>query len=820
MANAIYGLFGACRLQTGPASMDLSGKGSKPQWGLLAQGISTERISAATDQACGKQAMVTGARRLSHARRNAMPPKPVFRNRESRPHFRLTRRGLLIGTGATLGLAVGYAFWPRSYPGSMPAPDGETAFGPWLRIAPDGRVTVAVPQAEMGQGVMSAFAQIVADELGANWQLMGVEPAIWHPTYANAEAVSMVADGLPGAARIFARKMPEQTAKRRNLQLTVGSTSIRNFEPALRRAAAQARQLLMEAAARQWGVAVARLDTRDSTIVYKANRMDFAEAIKLVDARQAAPAPVLRPVEQRTLAGKSLPRIDLPPKVDGRARLAGDVRIPGLIYAAIHHGPPGSRLEAFDAPDGLRPISGPDWIATTGRTNWEARRNLKRIKAEFALPDGDPLSNDSIHQMLTNALATDTSSAILKRGSPDNLPTDPDDRIEAEYALPLVAHALPEPLTATARLSAGRAEIWAPSQASGFAHQKIAAALDLPADAITIYPTLAGGGFGRLIEADHMMKAALIAQATGQPVQLTCSRAEDFRSGHFRAPALAQVRAGMGGTRIAAMDIRIATPVLLADMLGRHMPDIAPDAHSPNRFDMRGLLSIPYAIDNLRIGHAPCPLPLSLGYWRGGPDNVTAFILESLMDELAGLSGADPLEFRLQHLDANSRHARVLRAAARASKWGTPLASGQGRGMAVHESCGSVVAMVVTAGITSGRVQIHDVLIAIDCGPVLAPDSVRAQLEGAAIMGLSAALYEEIGISDGQITTQDFGQYRIARMADMPVRLRTLLLNSEAPTGGVSEAGLPPAAPALANALARATGQRARQLPLGPFYGG
>ena len=744
---------------------------------------------------------------------------------ESRPHFRLTRRGLLIGTGATLGLAVGYALWPRSYPGGMAAHAGETGFGPWLRIAPDGRTTIAVPQAEMGQGVMSAFAQIVADELGASWQLMAVEPATWHPVYANAAVLREFADGLPRLPQAFARHLPARTAEQLNFHLTAASTSLRNYHDALRLAAAEARQLLIAAAARKWGVAAARIDTANGAIFYKANRMRFGDAVALVDLSASPAKPALRAATARPLAGKVLPRIDLPPKVDGRARFGSDVRIPGLVYAAIRHGPIGSRLTALDSPEGIVAVNGADWggnwFASIGHTNWEARQNLSRIKAQFST--GNRPDQAALQKILIDAARSSTGSVLVSRGSVDAI-ADPQNRVEAEYQLPFLAHASLEPLTATARLTGARAEIWGPTQSLSFAHQQVAQALQMPTEAVTIYPTLIGGGFGRAIEPDAMVEAALIARAVDRPVQLSWSRAEDFHNGRFRPPAIARARGNLAAGRIGTIDIRITSPVLLADLLGRQMPDIAPDADAGNAFDIAGLESIPYAIDNLRITHVPVRLPVPLGYWRGGAHNVSAFVLESLIDELAEIANADPLAFRLAHLREQPRAQQVLRAVAQAADWNAPLPKGRARGIALHQSFGSIAAMVVTASVDAGRPQIHDIVSAIDCGPVLAPDSVRAQLEGAAVMGLSAALFEASHFADGEVAPRDFDRYRVARMADMPSHVRTVLVNgadSDATAiGGVSETGLPPAAPALANALARATGKRARSLPLFDLYSG
>ncbi len=741
--------------------------------------------------------------------------------------FRPSRRGFLIGSGAALGLVVGYAVWPRRYPGGWVAGAGETLLGPWVKIGAGGRVTVAVPQAEMGQGVFSAFAQIVADELGADWSMMAVEPAPFHPAYANIGLAREAAAGLPSPLRGLAEYLGAEAIRRFNVHMTAGSNSVRNYEPLLRAAAAEARQRLIAAAAKQWGVSASLPDTLNGAVVYKANRMAFAEAVALVDAAADPPAAKLRAPEARLLVGRALPRIDLPPKVDGSARFGADVRLPDMVYAAIRHGPVGGRLERAAAADtvlagGVVLVEGPNWVATSGITNWEARRALAAVEAEFVV-DGRAAGPWIEEELLEAARAGDGGGKVAGHGDVEGPLAAESGVVVAEYRLPFLAHASLEPMTATARVLDDQVEVWGPTQSLTVAHERVAAALGVDDSLVVVHPTLVGGGFGRNIEADAMVEAVLIARAVGKPVQLTWSREEDLGSDQYRPPVAARLRGAVKDGAIAAFEARVAAPSLGASFLARNFPALAPAADKPSAREIEGLDRIPYRTAAFRAVHVPLLQPAPLGYWRSVGHSFSAFVVESFLDELAEAAAADPLEFRLRLLDGKPRHQKVLRAVAAATGWGdetagAAVAPGFARGLALAEGFGSVVATVVTAGVVDGQVRIAGVTSAIDCGPVVAPDGVRAQVEGANVMGLSAALHEAVTFEDGEARERNFDSYRLARMADLPSTIEVVLVESEAALGGVGEAGVPPAAPALANALARATGKRARTLPLAGFY--
>lgn len=743
------------------------------------------------------------------------PEQPGKGKKSGGARFLPSRRGFLIGTGATLGLVVAYAMWPRRWPGGMTAGEDEKLLGPWIRVGYDGTVTVAVPQAEMGQGVLSGFAQIVADELGADWEMMAVEPAPFHPAYANVGMVTGGMGGLPAVVRGFAKKMGEEAVRRLNIHLTGGSTSIMSYHDTLRAAAAEARARLIAAAAHEWEVNPDELDTRDGQVIYKANRMDFGDAARRVDpAHEPASAP-LRDVAARPLEGKALPRIDLPAKVDGSARFGADVRVPGMVFAAIRHGPVGGALTAAKAPPGVTMVKGPNWVAATGVTNWEARRAVDSIEASFAVSGRK--AGPWVGEELAKAAAGSGGEAVHEEGDvAAGLGANP---IVADYSLPYLAHAAMEPMTATARYAQGQVELWGPTQSITLVHWKVAKALGIESDAIRVYPTLLGGGFGRKAEPDAFAEAALIARAIGKPVQLLWTREEDLSAGSFRPPVAARMKArldGKGG--IAALEARVAAPGPMNSFASRYIPMLASDPEKPAASSIEGVAEIPYALGAFRAVHIPLAQPVPLGFWRSVGHSFSGFLVESFIDELAAAAGADPLAFRLGLLKDKPRHAAVLRAAANAGAWSEPAFKGMAKGIALHESFGSIAAMVVEAGVEDGRIRIGTVATALDCGRAIAPDSVRAQLEGGAIMGLSAAIGEAQTFTDGIADNSNYHAYTVLRLDGAPSRIVTVLVNSGAPIGGVGEPGVPPAAPALANALFRATGKRARALPLGPAF--
>ncbi len=739
------------------------------------------------------------------------PPPP----RRLRP----TRRGFLIGTGAAVGLAVGYAVWPKSVPLNWAAASDETLLNGFVKIGTDGRVVVAIPQAEMGQGIGSALAQIVADELGADWNTVSLEPAPLHPIYANRGMALDMTAGLPPSLQGFARWGLGGVIEHFDVQMTGGSTSVRGFAAPMRLAGAAARMMLCRAGARDWGVAADECDTDAGFVVYKAKRVRFAEIVGKVSADDAPKSPVLRVAH--SLIGRSLPRIDIPAKTDGSARFGIDVRLPGLVYAAVRAGPAGgpALVRADDAvarklPGVIEVVHGPTWVAAVATTWWAANKAVDAVDATFATQDRPAdawLATAAAHALAGNAKAVRDDGDAAGALAHGNM-------IAADYSVPFLAHAALEPMTATARFdSAGkggdRLDVWAPTQSLTLATTAAAKAAGLDENAVTVHPTLIGGSFGRKAESDAIAQAVVIARAVKRPVQLIWSRAEDLAHDRFRPAAAARLRGSVANGRIAAWDCRIAVPDVTASFAARNLPALA-GAPKASAEGVDGATQLPYDLAHVRVEHALVDVrPVPLGFWRSVGHSFSAFFVESFIDELAHAANADPGGFRLAMLHDKPRHAAVLRAVLAASG---PLGSdgaGRGRGVALHESFGSIVAQVAEVECAKDAPpRVRHVWAAIDCGPVVTPDGLRAQVEGAVLYGLGAALKGRISFAGGRVEQANFDTYPVLMLNEAPA-IDVISVPSDAPLGGVGEPGTPPIAPAVANAIFAATGVRHRSLP-------
>ncbi|MDB5687572.1 MAG: aldehyde oxidase [Rhizorhabdus sp.] len=734
-----------------------------------------------------------------------------------KPAKGLTRRNLLIGGGAGAGLLVGWAIWPRNYQPNLTAAPGESIFNAFLRIGTDGRVIVAVPQAEMGQGVYTSLPQILADELGADWRTVAVEPAPINPLYANHVFVEEMLDKtLPAFLHGIDHWAARQISMRLNLTMTGGSSSIRAFEERMREAGAAARALLCMAAAARWKVDWAACDTAAGFVTRGEDRLRFGELAEAA-SRLQPPSPLpLRAASERTLVGTSVPRLDLPSKVDGSAQFGADVRLPDMVYASISHGPYGdarpvkSVLGDADAVPGVMGVvTNPHWIAVVGTNWWAADRGLKALATEFEtrLPRPDTLS---IRKALRGALGRGDAKQIVDKGDVAAALSGAG-VIDATYSVPMLPHAPMETLTATARFTGDRLEIWVPTQSAPFARAAVAAAIGIDEHRITLYPTLVGGGFGRKVEVDAAVEAALIARQMRRPVQLVWSRSEDIQHSRFRPPVLARLRGKIGaGAAIAGWHATIAAPATTAEMLAR-LQGKPKEEFGPESAAVEGA-EPPYAIGALGIDHAVAAIGVDTGAWRSVGNSYTAFFTESFMDELALHAGLDPLSFRIQALGPQPRLARCLSMATSIGGWegGEP---GVGQGIAVHSCFGSHVAMMAEVSVAGDQLKVHSITAVVDCGRAIHPDILRQQIEGGIIWGLGNALGEPIRMKAGTVTAQSFDGLGLPTLTDTP-DIRIEIVQSNAAPGGAGEIAVPPVAPAIANAIFAATGKRLRNLPL------
>ena len=731
----------------------------------------------------------------------------------------VSRRKLLIGGGAGVGLLLGWGIWPRSYRPNVTAAPGESLFNAFLKIGIDGHVTVIVPQAEMGQGVWTTLPQILADELGADWRTVAVEPAPISPLYANDFLIAESArEALPSMLQGVGAWAARQVAIRSALMITGGSSSVRGFERRLREAGAAARVLLCMAAGNRLDSDWQACDTEQGFVVRGNDRLRFGELA--ADAATLTPPDdlPLRPIGTGRISGQHMPRLDLPSKVDGSARFTADVRLPDMVYASAIMGPAGDcRLDRIDeaAAKKVHGVIGvvrdPRWVAVVAETWWAADRGVNASKPRFrthgALPD-----SASVQHALTTALDGDGGSTMASRGDLGQA-FGGQGVLGADYSVSFAQHAPMEPLTATARLTGDRLEIWVPTQAPGLARAAAARAIGIAEDQVTIYPMLVGGGFGRKIEVDAVQQAAIVAQRIKRPVQLMWSRAEETMQDRPRPPAIGRMQARLGqGGRVLGWRARIATPSTMSEMMRRIAPGAMGPSHGAEASAVEGAIP-PYEVGALQIEHVPVEIGIGTGMWRSVANSYTAFFTECFVDELAHRAGIEPLSFRMQMMGGNTRLARCLTTVTAIGGWNGGE-QGSGQGLAAHSCFGSHVAMIAEVHVSEAQQIVVDTITAVvDCGRMINPDIVRQQIEGGIVWGLAATLGGTTGFTRGRADGRNFDALGLPILANTPEIIIELIRNHEHP-GGVGEIAVPPVAPAIANALYATTGQRVRHLPL------
>jgi isoquinoline 1-oxidoreductase beta subunit len=697
--------------------------------------------------------------------------------------LKIDRRTLLIGGGAGVGLIVAFSLWPRHLNSDLVAGKAEQTFGNFIKIARDGRVTVAVPQVETGQGIWTGLAQIVADELGAAWETIAVEPAPLTKDYANPLAKE---EGWP-----------------EDIRITAGSTSVRAFEQPLREAAATARAMLVGAAADRWNVDPTSCDTADGFVINGVRTFTLGElAEEAADRTPPRQAPARQTAKAR-LIGQPLQRIDGPAKAEGRWRFAGDVRLPEMLFASVRMAPPGGRLTSFSrdtisrAP-GVRHVSSNDrWIAVVADSWWAAERALRAANPHFSGERTPADTRALFDETLANVAAAEWFSSgnydATVRGSRP---------LAATYYVAPAQHLGIEPATATARVSGGTTELWAPTQAPGLVQEAI------------VYPMPPGEAAGRAIDSDVAPIAIELARALGRPVQVVLSQSASQIHDRVSPGALARMTAlpGAGGIT-AAWAMKVATADGFGSALARLSGKGAPDKFRKTALD--GSVP-PYSIPNVRIEAVKANLPFATGYMRGSPQREFAFFTESFIDELARAAGMEPLSFRMSMLGGNGRLARCLQAAARLAAWdgGGP---GSTMGIAGASAFGSHIGLVASASIGDDqRVKVHRLVAAIDCGRVVNSGLVEQQIMGALIWALGQATVPSPEWVAGMPRARPFSGMGLPRLGDAPEIAVQIIPSSDAP-GGISGLGTLPLAPAVANAIHAGSGKRLRSLPFDPM---
>lgn len=747
----------------------------------------------------------------------------------------LTRRVFLIGTAAVGGAIVvgGGLAWRRLSAAARHRPavgPGDTALTAWFKLTADNRLVVFVPRQDMGQGVMSMLAMIVAEELDFDWSRVTAEQAQVHPVYAN---TVVLAEGSPPALK----GIMQRVARLIGVQMTGGSTSVRDAFGALRHAAAAARAVLLEAAAARFGVPATALTIEAGVVRHAASGRAEPLAAFATDAaaRGLPDRPIPKPPEAWRLLGTSPPRLDVPAKTLGQAIFGIDVREPGQLYAAVRHIPlVRGALQEVRWQNGRPPaqvvhqVRGDDWLAVVARSWWEAERALAEVTLVAGGPAATTVSSDRLAAQYRAVLdgerrpdkLPDLSRPLWRTfgeyGAPEHaLESVPErERFSANYAVPFLAHVPMEPLNCTARVRDGKVDLWVGNQAPTIVRWLAAAVCDVPEDAVTVHTPYLGGGFGRRFDLEVIRQALACAKAApGVPVQLIWSRSEDLRHDAYRPAVAARMTATFDARgAIALWQHEMVGPSVSKSVLGRMNRLLAGD-FPPDATNAEGAMHLPYRFAHFRCRHAQVDVPVPTGYWRSVGNSYNAFFVETFIDELAHHLKRDPYLLRRELLKASPRHARVLDAVAHASRWNAPLPGpGWGRGIALAESFRSVVGMVVDVEIEKRTIHVRRVWIAVDCGRALDPQNVRAQVEGGAIMGFTAALKDAITLSEGQVMQGNFDDYPLMRLDECPV-FETVIVDSDAALGGVGEIGVPPAAPALGNAVYKATGQRLRSLP-------
>jgi isoquinoline 1-oxidoreductase beta subunit len=655
-----------------------------------------------------------------------------------------------------------------------------------------------VDRAEMGQGVATALPQLLAEELDVPWSAVSFEFAPAHPAY-----------GQFG------------------MQVTGGSTSVvQSWEP-LREAGASARWMLREAAARRWGVALDDVRTDKATVLGPSGeRLSYGE-LATEAATLDVPSDVpLKGASDFALIGESMPRLDVPVKTTGAAIFGIDAGPPDARTAVVARCPVfGGTLRSFD-PTAALTVAGVDevvelesGVAVVADSYVTAMEGRAALVVEWDEGPGASLDDAEIFRRL-EAAAPD-GRATADEGDVEAVLSSGGEVIRATYRLPYLAHATMEPMNCTAWVRDGRCTVWAPTQfqnapgiVGGGARQVAADAAGVDADDTEVITTFLGGGFGRRAERDFVREAAELAGKVEGPVKVIWSREDDMQHDFYRPASyhdMAAVLASDG--RPEAWLHRIAAQSIIERWVPGWVPGLAGFAGRRDPTSTEGASDQPYHVPSVRVTYAKVDLPIPVGFWRSVGHTHTAFAVESFIDELAHAAGRDPYEYRRALLEAHPRHLRVLDAVAELSKWGTPAPEGRARGIAVVESFGSYVAEVAEVSVTDGQPRVHRVWCAIDCGTVLNPAIVRAQMESGIVYGLTAALYGEINIRGGRAVQSNFHDYRVLRMGEAPAVEVALTPSGDAP-GGVGEPGTPPIVPAVTNALFALTGQRVRELPI------
>ena len=725
--------------------------------------------------------------------------------------MKATRRNFLIGAGVVGGgLVVGFSM--RGGPGAPPLKAVEGAYAPnaFLQIGPDNVMRFYCPRDEMGQGITTGLATLIGEELDVDPAKLLIEFAGVHPDYANP------AMGMQG---------------------TGGSTSIMGHFLQLRQVGADTRRAIVLAAAEQLGIPVEEIATDDGHVVARGNRHPYGAFVAAAAQRALPENTPLKPDAEFRYIGKELPRIDSIGKATGTTTFGIDIDIPDMHHAVVQRSPvAGGGVASFDGgkalamPGVIGVVEVDTGVAVVAQKHWQAQQAASEVQVEWNLPALAGVNTAQVQADYRAALANEEGESAALEGDPETA-LAASLTVAADYWAPYLAHAPMEPMNAVVRIEHGEADVWSGTQAIGAAQGLVARVAGLDKDRVRAHSTYLGGAFGRRMTLTHVVEAAQAALATDKPVQVLWSREDDIRSGVFRPASLMGIEAGIAPDgRIAAWRAKRVggniLPQTLRSVLPGMLPTAVPDGvigWAADRADevFGGWLVEPMSVEGLagdydfpnrEVVHITQDHGLPLTFWRSVGHSFTAFAKESMVDELADAAGMDAADVRLKNTANNPRMHKVIEVAvARMRQMRVP--DGRALGLAAHGSFDSFVAEVAEVSVAGDAIRVHNVLCVVDCGQVVNPDIVRAQMEGAVMYGLTAALHGNLELENGAVRESNFHDYPILRMNEAPA-VEVVIVDSAEHPSGVGEPGLPPIAPAVANAVYAATGQRLRSLPL------
>ncbi len=670
----------------------------------------------------------------------------------------------------------------------LPAPNA------FLRIGADDSITVMLAHSEMGQGVWTTLPMLIADELDADWSKVKVEHAPAAPAYIH------TAYGI---------------------QITGGSSTTWSEFDRYRQAGALTRALLMQAAAKQWNIQVAELRTENGAVIHGTQQLRYGQLVETASQLETPTSVTLKKPEQWKFIGKATKRLDSAEKINGTAKFGQDVQFDGLKVAMVARAPVfGTSLKTVDdsaalkVPGVIKVVKVPTGVAVIAEHYWAAKQGREALKLEWDVAGHDKPDSAALLKHY-QALAQQPGLQAAKAGDVAVASKQAKQSVSAEYVLPYLSHAPMEPLNCAVKISDHGCDIWTGTQMQTTDQASAAKILGLKPEQVNIHTQFLGGGFGRRANprADFVSEAVQVAKAAGLPVKTVWSREDDIKGGFYRPMFVhrATVALDKQGKPLAWQHTLVGQSIIKGTPFEAFMIKEGIDATS-----VEGVADSPYvkgtANHQVQLHSVQSDVPVL--WWRSVGHSHSGFVMESLIDELAHASKQDPLAYRRQLLKDHPRHLAALNLAADKASWGKPLPKGVFRGIAVHESFGSYVAQVAEVSVKDGEVKVHRVVVAIDCGLAVNPDGVKAQMESSVAYALGAALSSEISFKDGQVVQSNFHDYQVLRMKDMP-KVDVHIVASTEKMGGVGEPGVPPLAPAVANAIFAATGKRIRRLPIG-----